>query len=109
MTPPDRPAPISVETTPEGGTRTEVDAVTPREMHAHLGNIYKELRESEDRVHDKLETVETRLSDVRVEFEKRFGRVEKLLVLVGAAILSPKLGGPTVPQIAASVAHIVRI
>lgn len=107
MTPPDRrriPRPASSPTRVEvedGKVTVEGDAVTPREMHAHLSSVY-----------DKIDTVDhdasKGLADVRVDFEKRLGRVEKLVIGLVIVTASPKLGGPALPQVTKAALQLVR-
>lgn len=86
-----RPAssPARVEIDAESGkTTVDVDAVTPREMHAHLASVY-----------EKVDDVDDKIADVRVDFEKRLGRIEKVLLLIAVMVASPKVGGPELPKI----------
>lgn len=77
----------------EGQVEVHVDAVTPRELHAHL-----------ERVHERIGNVDDAVGAVELKFEQRFSRVEKLILGLGVAVASPKLGGPDLPEIAASLA-----
>lgn len=55
--------------------------------------------------------METRLVNLelgRVEIERRFGRVEKLLFALFVAYLSPKVGGPDAAQtVQTALAHVL--
>lgn len=70
-----------------GQVRAEVDAVTPRELYAHLGTVT-----------DKIEHVEDTLG-------KRITRIERVLIAVVVAVGSPKLGGPSVSDVVAAISN----
>lgn len=48
-------------------------------------------------------TLRDELSDFKVDVERRFGRVDKMMWVLGVAIVSPKLGGPSASHLAAQI------
>jgi hypothetical protein len=70
------------------------------------------LQDQLNRIEDKLDGRLGKLEDTFVEHaksdEKRFGRLEKMLLVLFLMVASPKLGGPDAASLVAHVVSSVR-
>ena len=70
------------------------------------------IRESLNRIEDKLDHRLDKLADAHqlhtLEDERRFGRIDKLLVGIAVAVASPKIGGPDVANVVADAIRATR-
>lgn len=84
--------------------------MTPREQ-----DIRDSLERIEDKLDDRMDRIETRMGGIEkahnihtVEDERRFGRIDRLLVGIAVAVASPKIGGPDVAHVVSAAIQTVR-
>lgn len=55
---------------------------------------------------ETVNTVDEKLDSHKIEVEKRMGRLEKGLAVLAVIVLIPKIGGPSVSEVATHIAAL---